>query len=436
MIEPEVTAVLGRRYVALLLDSSLVAATGLGVAYQQSEAFAVVGRDSTDAPLVDPGEFERMRTLLDFTILGRSDLFGVNIVRAQEIGGSVRVFAADSYRMGLIAAALAAAIVFFAVPALISRTPGMLPLNLTIRDTDGAKPGVGAHLARSAMGVIDMFPGFVPGLLGMMAAYASPRHQRFGDRVAGTVVVDRTVIEFTTSHHEGAPLEIPIEAPDPSADVSARGRHTPEPSTEPAPAPEPVRDEVAIAPPERDIPAEPEPAPEPSKAPRLTGDPLPPPPVHRKVSAEKFVGVAEAAPTSALDPTRQDEPRDEADNEIERHTETFTTEQWAPPRVEPAPVWQPTPLEPAKIEAPDPHDGRTLEDVALAEPSVGELLGRVPVNADDGSGAGRDEPTSRQGGSVRAPVWSDKWRAWMYWDSAARCWLRHDTESNTWTAVE
>ncbi len=38
MIEPEVTAVLGRRLLAFLIDSSLVAATGLGVAFQQSTA--------------------------------------------------------------------------------------------------------------------------------------------------------------------------------------------------------------------------------------------------------------------------------------------------------------------------------------------------------------------------------------------------------------
>ncbi len=222
MIEPEVTAVLGRRYVALLLDSSLVAATGLGVAYQRSEAFMVVGRDSTDAPLVDPAEFERMKSLLDFTIVGRSDFLGVNVVRAQEIGDSVRVFAGDSYRMGLIAAAVAAAIVFFVIPALISRTLGMVPVNLTIRKTDGTKPGVGAHLKRSVMGLVDMFPVVVPGLLGMLVASTTPYHQRIGDRVAGTVVVDRTVAEFTTSRHHGAPLAIPIEAAPSEGDVSGR----------------------------------------------------------------------------------------------------------------------------------------------------------------------------------------------------------------------
>ncbi len=470
MIEPEVTAVLGRRYVALLLDSSLVAAAGLGVAYQRSEAFTVVGRDSTDAPLVDPADFDRMKSLLDFTILGRSDFLGVNVVRAQEIGDSVRVFAGDSYRMGLIAAALVAAIVFFAIPALIARTPGMVPVNLTIRKTDGTKAGVGAHLKRSVMGVIDMFPGIVPGLLGMLVASTTPRHQRIGDRVADTVVLDRTVAEFTTSEPHGEPLAIPIQAAPTEGDISSRGVHAtadqlqvsaPDlvgaPNDQPAPQSEPVaevRSHTAV----HHDPVHPDPIPasRASNTAASAADPLPPPPVHRKANADRSPafglhqphGTTEADRSNPLpladrvdsvrpggvDPARGEAATDDAASKVA--DEAFTTRQWDPPRVEPAPVWQPTPLEPAKIEAPDPHDGRTLDDVVLADPSVGELIGRDPIAADTEGHRTEQQSSSHEGGSARAPVWSDKWRAWMYWDSAARCWLRHDTESNTWIPVE
>ena len=546
MIEPEVTAVLGRRYLALLLDSSLVAATGLGVAYQQSTAFTVVGRNN-DEPLVDPAEFERLEELLDFELFGQSEVFGVNLVRAQEIGDSLRIFGADSYLWGLGAALVAAAVVFFMIPALIQRTLGMLPLGLAIRDIQGGKATVGAHLKRSLVGIFDMVPGVIPGLIGFLVAGLSPRHQRLGDRAAGTTVVDRKLANFHTSDDQASPMPFEHPPADPAeADDSAAPSLVADPSpatsrleadlvstsapgdaalanaelanAEPAnaeranagagnaepvdalppnarEAPDaidtavpaqvppsetppfipldepslPVAETPARIEPEQvatvSDPSEPVSPPTPTPSRSFDDAPLPPPPVHRKPvtatsdrtdlsqplhdteadrsSTEPFATLRAPSPTASTPAEGPDPALDAATHAPTGVAET-ASQSWEPPRIEPAPVWQPASYDPAPIEALDPHDGRTLDDVVRSEPSIGELISTDPVAPEDPEGSDRaaaasrygQQAAGREGGSAKAPVWSDKWRAWMYWDPKKKCWLRHDTSSNTWVAVD
>lgn len=530
MIEPDVTAVLGRRWLAFLIDSSLVAATGLGVAFQSSTAFTVVGRDNADKALVDPSDFEPMQELLDFEVLGQSDVFGVELVRAQEFGNSIRIFSQDSYTAGLLAAALAAIVIFGLVPVLLQRTIGMLPFGLGIKKTDGTKAGVGAHLVRTIVGFIDALPFVIPGALGFLAARGSSHRQRFGDRLAKTTVIDLKALAF--SEEPSAPIDLGLKSPDggtkqepaaqeeqaspaatqraddpaaPAANsisFSADGGPGPEippPAwstpfdaldADPEPNLSPAQDPSAA--PAEDAPNatttnDPQPTAQPvastpapptadsSKPPvakPTMGDPLPPPPVHRKTPSEIPLGTpatrstdefaaetSDADDVSFISPGQVEAPTATAsehlgtapdlglDDGIEASAASqleTPDETWDPPREEAAPVWQPSPLETAPVEAPSPHDGRTLDSVDRIEPSIGALL--ASDLTDDDAQAANTTPAGAAGGSrggkhsqsessAKTPVWSDKWRAWMYWDAKKNCWLRHDADTNTWQPV-
>ena len=464
MTDPEVTAVLGRRFLAFVIDSALAAVAGIGVAYQQSVAFDVVGRDASDSPLVDPANFDEMTSLLDFELFGRSEIFGISLVRAQEIGDSVRVFGADSYRFGTMAAVVVALVVFWLIPTFTQRTIGMIPVDLTILDRDGGEAGAIAHVQRTLFGVIDLFPVIIPGLLGMIAAATTPLHQRVGDRIAGTVVVDRTTAAFKARDEHPRPISLDL-TPAPSSDDA-------EPASVEATAQSaPIRVETLRAQPVNGLriadapgpvsapgqapiiggsvaPAEPTTAAEgteeqreatddPRPTDQATDDLLPPPPVHRRQRA-----VDTPAPHTR-DGNEVVADRGDAASTTEQEIEAGAAaadplarlESWQPPRSEPAPVWQPTSLEPAPVESPDPHDGRTLDDVRL-----GGISGLITADAFDPGQASSEQgdsaqPDDRQVAS-RPPVWSDKWRAWMYWDATQKCWLRHDTESNRWIPID
>jgi uncharacterized RDD family membrane protein YckC len=67
-------------------------------------------------------------------------------------------------------------------------TPGMRCLGLRVVTERGETPGLRSYTIRWLMGVVD---GYLFGLVGALAIAFSPRHQRFGDMVARTLVVRR-----------------------------------------------------------------------------------------------------------------------------------------------------------------------------------------------------------------------------------------------------
>lgn len=488
MIEPEVTAVLGRRLLAFLIDSSLVAATGLGVAFRSSTAFAVVGRDPDDNPFVDPEEFEAIEDMLDFELFGQSEILGFPVVRAQELGDSYRVFGADSYQSGLLAALVAALVLFGLVPIVLQRTLGMVPFGLGIRTTSGTKAGVVAHLKRTIMGFVDAIPFVIPGVLGFITARGSTHRQRLGDRIGKTTVVSVKALRESGIAGETVDLDLPADQSDldqppglddsPLAsgslesdglessslessnlttttdpiDAAVSAEHAATPSTPPA-----VSDRL------REAKATPTAADKPPVAKPTFGDPLPPPPVHRKPPSEHPLGTPSDRGLDTPAVETDIDPDFSAASEVDAPTATaaehLSAQQplaidldaleaeatgdlevpdraWQPPREEPAPVWQPTTLETAPVESPDPHDGRTIDSLERIDPSIGALLATESTDDTESTDSTRGGNHSQKESSAKAPVWSDKWRAWMYWDSAKKCWLRHDTTSNTWQPVD
>lgn len=73
--------------------------------------------------------------------------------------------------------------------AMLGNTPGKRYAGVAIVDASGAPPGVGAILIRNVFRLVDSLPfAYTVGLITVMT---TARHVRFGDMVAGTVMVKR-----------------------------------------------------------------------------------------------------------------------------------------------------------------------------------------------------------------------------------------------------
>ncbi len=64
-------------------------------------------------------------------------------------------------------------------------------LGLRVVGQDGRRVGIGRHLLRTVLWLIDGFPYFVPGGVAFLCALATPDRQRVGDLAARTLVVAR-----------------------------------------------------------------------------------------------------------------------------------------------------------------------------------------------------------------------------------------------------
>jgi uncharacterized RDD family membrane protein YckC len=74
---------------------------------------------------------------------------------------------------------------------LFGQTPGKAIVGIRVTGLSGRRAGWQAVLIRNVLRVIDSFPGVY--LLGALIARFSPRRQRLGDRLAGTIVVPTRV---------------------------------------------------------------------------------------------------------------------------------------------------------------------------------------------------------------------------------------------------
>ena len=87
----------------------------------------------------------------------------------------------------------AAAIAYFSLlEGLFGDTLGKAVVGIKVTDLMGRPAGWRAVLIRNTVRIIDSFPGFY--LVGALVARFSPRRQRIGDHVAGTLVVPARVV--------------------------------------------------------------------------------------------------------------------------------------------------------------------------------------------------------------------------------------------------
>ena len=88
----------------------------------------------------------------------------------------------------LVGMGVALPVVWHAVFGLLGRpSPGKALLGLEVIDTAGAPAGPVAHLLRSVLLPVELFPLPLP--IGLMAMGVEPRARRLGDLVAGTLVL-------------------------------------------------------------------------------------------------------------------------------------------------------------------------------------------------------------------------------------------------------
>ena len=83
---------------------------------------------------------------------------------------------------------------FFLFELLWRRTPGKFMQGLVVVSADGNKPRLKAHLIRTLARIFEANPFLLGGIPAGIAIVSSDRKQRFGDLLAGTVVVSKRVL--------------------------------------------------------------------------------------------------------------------------------------------------------------------------------------------------------------------------------------------------
>lgn len=78
---------------------------------------------------------------------------------------------------------------FFLFEAIFATTPGKFALSLQIRTLDGGRPTWRAAFVRTAMRLVEVNPLLLGCIPAAIVIWKTPRRQRWGDILAGTVVV-------------------------------------------------------------------------------------------------------------------------------------------------------------------------------------------------------------------------------------------------------
>ncbi len=123
------------------------------------------------------------------------DIFGVMAVAS---GSPIRSTAGYAFLTTRVTVDLpyliVLAVAYFSLQeALFGATWGKLLAGLRVVDIEGRRPVLGAVLVRNIVRLVDAWPLLYSiGVIGIVAALTSPRRQRLGDRVAGTLVVRAT----------------------------------------------------------------------------------------------------------------------------------------------------------------------------------------------------------------------------------------------------
>lgn len=80
---------------------------------------------------------------------------------------------------------------FFIFEWLWSRTPGKFMQGLVVRNVDGTRCNLKGHLLRTVARILEANPILLGGVPAGLVIFASPKKQRLGDAMAGTVVIPR-----------------------------------------------------------------------------------------------------------------------------------------------------------------------------------------------------------------------------------------------------
>ncbi len=419
MLDPEIIPSLRRRIAAFAIDFGLVAVLTALVGRSRFQEFKLERTPGTDQLLPTFEQFEAISKLAE----------GFN--RKFYRGDSLFVIDGMGVLLTLLVGAVLSIIFFVAVPANTGWSPGKRLFGLRVIDTDGGTPTLLAFFARSIVGLIDLLPVVVPGLLGFFLASRHSDGHRLGDRIAGTTVVDaRRPVRFVDPAvmERRAALQIDEQEPADDETMVDLGDRLGSTAADPAPTP----GLAAASPPRaRDLlettvrsPADPDPVesaqpisrPEPQgEAPsRARPQSAPRPQVEGPGSHLPAASTTERQSSGHPPPTHRGSTGDAGQRRPISASEART---WEPPVAEPAPVWV--------VGAPVPNQAETPPTV------VGVAATQAQPAAIQ---AGRTE-SSATDPEVAAPVWNEQWQAWLFWDADGHRWLRHDEASGVWVPI-
>jgi uncharacterized RDD family membrane protein YckC len=179
MLDPELTRVLKRRILAFAIDFGLVGLLTLFVGRSRLLQFPISERDPlTGEPIYSADQFVRLSDLAQ------------SFNRKFEYRDQLYVIDSTGLLITVLVGLILALIIFVLLPANTSWSPGKKLLGLRVSNFEGVNPSVGSHFVRNIVGLIDLLPVVIPGLVGWLTASKNDFHQRIGDRVAQTLVVD------------------------------------------------------------------------------------------------------------------------------------------------------------------------------------------------------------------------------------------------------
>ncbi len=95
----------------------------------------------------------------------------------------------DHYQIQLVFFVVAYLAYFFLFELSISRTPGKMLTGLVIVRKDGSRISTFDVVLRTVLRLIEVNPAFLGYAPAALSIIFSKHHQRFGDRLAGTIVV-------------------------------------------------------------------------------------------------------------------------------------------------------------------------------------------------------------------------------------------------------
>ncbi len=399
---PSQPSLLPRRIAASLVDLGLVGGLWLLVLYRLAVRFEIAQREPNGTPIYAQNQREALADIAEGLNFGR--VFGDFYY---SIHGRGLV-------LGFLSLIIFSLIAWVLVPANTGWSAGHRALGLQVTDMKGNKPPLDSYLRRYLVGLVDLFPYVIPGLLGWVIASRNEHNQRIGDLSADTKVVAATtqpldsVPEVTTTvirpSDKTAGSMPPAPAnPNEMVDLEeALAGHTLE-TEEPA---YPVMNLEHTA----------------EVVPTIESDP--PPPAGREIALSESIPLTDDAPADssfvASLTEHEEEMLSDSDGDVVDLPETSFAENWHFPEAQEAPVWTP---EPISNNGPKAAVQDEAADTAEAD-----------VEASEGSAPEEAETAAASAAGMGDPVWNEEWGAWLYWDAKGGKWLRHDAEDG-WTPI-
>ncbi len=203
MITPSQTAALPRRIAASAIDLLTVGILWALVLYRLAVRFEIAQRTPDGEPVYS--EFQRQKLL--------------EIDEGINFGFTAGDYYHSLHGRGLVLGAVAllifSLIAWVLIPANTGWSVGHRTLGLRVTDLKGQRPPLDSYMRRYLVGLVDLFPYIVPGLLGWIVAGRNELRQRMGDLSADTVVIPAEVL--TSLAETPGPAEVRAPQPVPAA---------------------------------------------------------------------------------------------------------------------------------------------------------------------------------------------------------------------------